>query len=144
MKQLLAAQEPELTDAPTTAQLDWLSQGLDGFFVQAGHRREDRPLAVFITDETGEPRAGLSGRTGWDQLFISILFVAAGFRGTGLGTKLMNAAEEEGRRRRCKSAWLMTSTHEAKAFYEKRGYQTFGNVERHAPSADRFFLKKTL
>lgn len=135
----------EITDRPTPEQIAQLEQGLAGFMRPSYARDEtDRMLGVFARGADGAIVAGLIGKTGWDQLFVHVLFVSERERRRGLGTKLMLAAEQEARARECCSAWLMTSNLQAKAFYEKLGYYAFGKVDRRAPSEARHFLAKVL
>ncbi|MHB1204556.1 MAG: GNAT family N-acetyltransferase [Rhodospirillaceae bacterium] len=133
-----------LTETPTPEDAAALKQGLDDYFEQLGADRERLPFAIFARDDHGAITAGLIAKTGWDQMYISTLFVVEAARGQGIGTHLMAQAEAEGRRRECLVVWLMTSTPEGKGFYELRGYECFGAVERHAPSCSRYFLKKAL
>jgi GNAT superfamily N-acetyltransferase len=137
--------EVEVTDRPPAADLETLAQGVAQFMRSTFPRGlEERPLAVFARASDGALIGGLSGVTGKDEFFVSDFFVAANERRRGLGTKLLQAGEAEARARGCLAAWLMTSSAEAKAFYEKLGYRTFGVVERLAPSPPRFFLSKLL
>ncbi len=135
----------EITDQPTPEQVAQLEKGLADFMRLARQADdEDRPLAVLAKGADGSVVAGLIGKTGWDQFFVSTLFVAEEERRKGLGRKLLLAAEGEARERGCHSAWLITSSLDAKTFYETLGYRTFGKVERHARSEARHFLAKVL
>lgn len=67
----------EITDRPTPEQITRLEQGLADFMRSARPNDEDdRMLAVLEKDADGSIVAGLVGRTGWDQLFVDVLFVA--------------------------------------------------------------------
>jgi GNAT superfamily N-acetyltransferase len=137
--------ELEITDSPLQEHLALLERRFREFMSPVGSRSEmDRPLAIFAKNADGSVIAGMSGKTGWDQLFVNLLYVDDDERRRGLGTKLMQLAETEARARGCHSAWLMTSNPDAKVFYEKLGYRTFGAVERHPPSSARYFLTKVL
>ena len=61
---------------------------------------ENVPLGVFLEDETGRKFAGLTGETFGNWLCIWFLFVGEAFRGQGLGSRLLEAAENEARQRR--------------------------------------------
>lgn len=136
--------ELELTDTPNGDDIAVLDRGLAEFYSGANTGGTDRPIAIFVRDPQGTVVACLSGKTGWDQLYISVIFVSEPLRRSGVGTALMERAEQEGKARGCLSAWLMTSNPLAQAFYERRGYQVFGSVERRPPSPERYFLKKRL
>ena len=60
---------------------------------------ENVPLGVFLEDETGRKFAGLTGETFGNWLCIRFLFVGEAFRGQGLGSRLLEAAENEARQR---------------------------------------------
>ena len=61
---------------------------------------ENVPLGVFLEDETGRKFAGLTAETFGNWLCIWFLFVGEAFRGQGLGSRLLEAAENEARQRR--------------------------------------------
>lgn len=133
-----------LTSAPAAADIEALEHALSGYFTRLGADAKDQTLAVLARDDAGAVVAGIVAKTGWDQMYISTLYVAEHLRGQGVGTRLVEEAEAEGRRRGCLVAWLMTSTAEGKRFYEGRGYACFGEVERRAPEVARYFMKKVL
>ena len=60
------------------------------------------PIGVFLEDEAGRKLAGLTGETFGNWLCIQFLFVSEQLRGQGIGGKLLQAAEEEARKRGCK------------------------------------------
>jgi GNAT superfamily N-acetyltransferase len=135
----------EITDDPALVDVEYLARGVTEF-MRADFPRgiDERPIAIFARAHDGSIAGGLSGSTGKDEFFVSVLFVDGRERRRGLGTKLMRAGETEARARGCHAAWLMTSSADAKAFYEKLGYSAFGAVERRAPSPPRYFLSKVL
>lgn len=132
-----------LTTTPSSEDITALERGLSDFYASHRADHKDAPLAIFVRDE-GVIVAGLDAKTGWDQLYISTLYVADHLRSQGIGRQLLEQGEAEGRKRGCRSAWLMTSTERAKRFYEASGYACFGAVERHGASCARYFLKKVL
>jgi GNAT superfamily N-acetyltransferase len=77
------------------------------------------------------------------MLFIKWLWIDEAYRGHGHGRKLMASAEEEGRRRGCTAVWLDTFEFQARPFYEKLGYSSFGTLDYPA-GFKRFFLQKSL
>jgi GNAT superfamily N-acetyltransferase len=133
-----------LTETPAPEDIAALEQGLTAYFTALGADAKDRKLTIFTHDDHGKTIGGLIAKTGWDQMYISTLYVAEPHRGQGIGAQLIAQAEAEARNRRCRTSWLMTSTPEGKAFYESRGYECFGAVERHAPNCARWFMKKGL
>ena len=133
-----------LTATPSPEDITVLEQHLADFFTAHGAHPKDSSLAIFVRDDHGIIVAGLDAKTGWDQMYIRTLYVAETLRGQGIGRQLLEQAETEGRQRGCHTAWLMTSTEEARRFYEARGYACFGEVERHATNCARYFMKKRI
>lgn len=104
----------------------------------------NRPLSVLVHDEAGQVVGGAWGYTGFQWLFIQLLVVPAQARGQGLGTQVMQRAEAEAIARGCVGAWLDTFEFQARGFYEKLGYQCFGQIDGYPPGYARYFLKKQL
>ena len=65
--------------------------------------------------------------------------VSAELRGQGWGRRLIEAAEAVGVQRGCQYVWLDTYSFQARPFYEKLGYQVFGQLPDHPPGHTRFF-----
>jgi GNAT superfamily N-acetyltransferase len=103
-----------------------------------------RPLVVFIRNHADETVGGLWGATGYGWLFTQLLVVPAKMRGQGIGTKVMQFAEREAASRGCHSAWLDTFEFQARTFYERIGYECFGELPNYPTGFARFFMKKVL
>jgi GNAT superfamily N-acetyltransferase len=65
-------------------------------------------------------------------------------RGRGVGTELLRQAEQEARARSCRHMWLDTYDFEARPFYERLGFEVFGQLEGPTPFYPRFFMRKVL
>ena len=103
-----------------------------------------RPLVITVRDVSGNVTGGLWGYTGYGWLFTQLLVVPPGVRGQGLGTRIMQMAEQEAVARACHSAWLDTFEFQARAFYERLGYQCFSELADYPTGYARYFMKKTL
>jgi len=103
-----------------------------------------KPVAVLLTDEQGQHVGGLWGKTVYDWLFVEWLAVPDGYRGKGLGTTLIQAAEDIARANDCIGLWLDTFEFQARGFYEKLGFEVFGTLEDHPIGQRRFFLRKRI
>jgi ribosomal protein S18 acetylase RimI-like enzyme len=87
---------------------------------------------------------GVIGATFWEWLHIDLMWIKAEFRGRGLGHRLLTLAEEEGRQRGAKNAFLDTFSFQAPDFYRQHGYRVFGELQDFPPGHQRYFLKKQL
>ena len=87
---------------------------------------------------------GLHGHTGLGWLYIDVLWVAEEIRGKGFGTQLVEAAEVEAGRRGCHSAYLYTYSFQQPEFYEKLGYEEFGQLNDFPDGHVKYFMKKSL
>jgi GNAT superfamily N-acetyltransferase len=121
--------------------------------VQTGLRTYNRsqvPLvgysefAVFARDPDGRIVGGVVAETGHGWLHISTAWVDEQERGMGLGSQLLAAAEQEGRRQGCHSVYLDTFSFQARPFYERLGYEVFGVLENFPDGHQRYFLRKVL
>jgi GNAT superfamily N-acetyltransferase len=88
-----------------------------------------RNIAVILRDpDTGEACSGVWGSILYGWLFIELLYVAELNRRNGLGSRLLTAVEDAARERGCVGAWLSTYAFQAPGFYEKNGYEPFGEL----------------
>lgn len=135
----------EMKADPTLADRAEVARRLDAFNDSRTGPEPDLPLALLIVDERdGAPQGGLWGRSYYGWLFVELLFVPEGLRGTGVGTELLRRAEAEAVRRGCHGVWLDSFSFQAPGFYRRLGYEVFGVVEDYPPGQRRFFLKKRL
>jgi len=131
----------EVTATPSATDREAVLGGLLAFIrVEAGV--VGTSLAVLVRDEAGAVVGGLTGRTSAAWLFVELLWLPEALRGTGLGTRLMMAAEAEAVRRGCMGAHLDTYDFQAPSFYRKLGYEVFGSIEDHPPGHTRFWMRK--
>lgn len=131
----------EVTAAPSAADRETVLAGLLTF-IHAEAGVIGTPLAVLVRDEAGVVVGGLTGRTSAAWLFVELLWLPEELRGTGLGTRVMMAAEAEAVRRGCVGAHLDTYDFQAPDFYRKLGYEVFGSIEDHPPGHTRFWMRK--
>ena len=87
---------------------------------------------------------GLTARITQRWLFLHLLAVTRDTQGTGVGTRLMQAIEEEARARDLIGIWLDTYSFQAPRFYQKLGYEEVGRIPDYPPGHARHFLAKRL
>ena len=115
---------PDFTicDDPTEADRAGILHALAAFNAESGYPGDPKPVALLVRGGEGRVIGGLWGRTVYDWLFVDYLIVPETMRGSGLGSRLMLAAERIARERGCVGAWLTTHAFQARGFYEKLGY----------------------
>ncbi len=102
------------------------------------------PLSVYCRDDDGSIIGGLTGKTYWNYLDIEFLWVEESLRKQGLGEKIVNLAEKEAIRRGCKYSMLDTYEFQALGFYQKQGYEQFGQLDGFCDKYERYYLRKKL
>lgn len=106
-------------------------------------RRE--PFALAIADDRGGATiGGLWAMSLWGSFHINVVFVPEGLRGQGLGSELLAQAEAEARGRGWWHMWLDTYDFEARPFYERLGFEVFGQLDGTPPYLPRYFMRKVL
>lgn len=134
----------EVSDSITPEFALPIEAGLNRYNDEAVGFNENKPLAVIVRDEHGVVLGGMLGRTYLGLLFIDLVYLPPEIRGKGLGSQILKRVENEGRNRGCKAAVLYTITFQAPVFYEKNGWQRFGEIPCLPEGASRVFLKKDL
>lgn len=101
-------------------------------------------LCFVLENSASKVLGGVIGMTYWNWLYISLMWLPEDLRGHGYGKKLLDLAEEEGRKRGAQFSYLDTFSFQAPGFYEKFGYQEFGKLEDFPPGHNRYFMVKNL
>jgi ribosomal protein S18 acetylase RimI-like enzyme len=101
-------------------------------------------MILLARDQADNIVAGLVGVTYWGWLHIEDLWVDESLRQKGIGQQLLYAAEAAALQRGCRYSHLETHTFQALGFYEKNGYQVFGELPDLPDGYTKFFLKKNL
>lgn len=122
-----------------------LGSGLAAFNESITGLNDRRPLTVLIKDPgTQQIVGGITGKTTLGMAFLDLFHLPEHLRGSGLGSQLLQAFEDEARRRGCRNAVLYTLSFQAPGFYEKHGWVTFGEVPCEPEGSSRVFLSKPL
>ncbi len=104
---------------------------------------DEADLAIFVRD-AGTVVAGISGWTWGDCCELQSLWVQPGLRGRGLATRLLAAAEAEAAARGCSQTVHFTYAFQARALYERNGYELVGCVEDFPTGTDVLWYRKHL
>lgn len=130
--------------APTPEQIQYLEDRLYEYNSGATGIRDGEWLAIFVKDARGRVVAGICGNTWGGGCEIRQLWVEEARRRQGLGTRLLDAAEREARRRGCRQIVLTTFTFQAPAFYARRGFETLCAVDDFPRGHQSLMLRKRL
>jgi GNAT superfamily N-acetyltransferase len=104
-----------------------------------------REYIVFVArNSSGVVLGGIRAHTHRGWLYIHQLCIFEQNRFGGLGSKLVNLAEAEAKKRGCTGAYLDTFSFQAPKFYKKLGYNIYGELNDFPVGHKRLFLKKTL
>ncbi len=131
-------------DQPDKRDVQFLEEQLFAYNMAQTGYRDGRDVAIFLKDEHKAIIAGLWGWTWGGCLKIQYLWVREDARGQDLGTKLLAAAEAEGRARGCGIAALDTHSFQAPGFYQKLGYEVYGALEGDPRGFHHYHLWKRL
>lgn len=102
-------------------------------------------LGVWFKDEHNILRGGLIGRQQGIWLSIDYLWVDEQQRGKGLGSELMQRAEQEALTLGCCHVLVDTCSFQAAPFYQKLGYQIAMSLPDYPePGMQRHYLTKSL
>lgn len=133
-----------VTDSAEYEFEDILGQGLDEFNELSAGLNDRRSLYVIVRDPNSkEVLGGAAGRTSLGLAFLDLFHLPSSLRGSGLGTEILRAFEDEARKRGCSAAVLYTISFQAPGFYEKNGWVNFGEIATQ-PGISRIFMTKQL
>ena len=123
---------------------DRLDKEIYDFNAAATGHHDGRELSIAVRGDGGDLLAGLTGWTWGGCGYVELLWVRDEQRGTGLGTRLLTAAEAEIRRRGCDRIALNTHSFQAPGFYARLGYRECGRTPGHPYGHDDIHLLKQL
>jgi GNAT superfamily N-acetyltransferase len=128
----------------SSADVEFIREGLSLFNVAATGDSYYAPLAIFVRDERDAILGGACGHVWGGWLDLSLLWVAEPLRGRGYGRKLLETAEDEARSQGCRGVFLTTFSFQARGFYERLGYEVIAGVPDYPAGHTYHVLKKAL
>ena len=133
-----------ILDTPDWQDVRFLDDRIYEFNVERTGISDGRLLAIFLRDTHNDIIAGLYGWT-WGQCCeVKTLWVHKEWRGKGLGTRLMNAAEDEARLRGATQMVLSTHSFQAPGFYHRLGFETIGYNQDYPAGHQNIHMRKRL
>lgn len=135
----------EISDQPNPDAERILGSGLAAFNEAYTGFNDRQPLTVLIKDgDTDQLLGGITGKTTLGMAFLDLFHLPDSLRGSGLGSQLLQAFENEARRRGCHNAVLYTLSFQAPGFYERHGWVKFGELPCKPEGSSRIFMSKQL
>lgn len=127
-------------------QPEWgiIGQGIQDYNTQQAGEDRGQNLCFVLQAPDLEIVGGVIGATYWDWLYINLMWIKEELRGRGYGHRLLTLAEDEARQRGARNAYLDTFSFQAPGFYERHGYQVFGELDDFPAGHQRYFLTKQL
>ncbi|MBU0506001.1 GNAT family N-acetyltransferase [bacterium] len=105
---------------------------------------DKKDIGIFLKNKQGQLEAGLVGHTFLNWLYIKLLWVHDNKRKEGIGRKLVSEAERIAKERGCLYAWVDTFSFQAPEFYERLGYEVFGQLDDFPGVNKRVFYRKKI
>ncbi len=134
--------EIEFFEKPNIEDINFLTKKINEETVKFGL---SHPFAFFIKNNKNLIIAGANGFIIYGVIYTDQLWVDPKYRNKGLAKSIMKKTHELGLQSGCKLATIQTmSFQNAKAFYEKLGYQTDFERNGYSKSSSCLFLKKNL
>lgn len=94
-------------------------------------------------EKDGKIIAGIIARMYcWNVVYIDTLWVDSNYRREKLGTLLLESAEQQAVSNNVYLIHLDTFDFQAKEFYEKHGYEVFGQLDNCPRNHTRYYMKK--
>lgn len=121
-----------------------IGEGLDQYNISQAGPVDREAIWVVGRETDGSVQAGLKGGIAYSWLYVDWLWVSAGRRGQGIGSRLMEAAEGLARSRGCTGVYLQTATFQAPEFYRRREYVEFGRIDDFPPGHALLWLRKRI
>ena len=143
-KQFQNNRERKMNFNPTEKEIDFINQALAKFNDEKVGPDNHELLNIVEYDENKNIIAGILGGTYWGWMHIDILWVDENFRKKGIGSQLLEAAEEEARKRGCHSVHVDTMSWQAPDFYKQHGYKIISELNDIPKGNKKFHLIKEL
>ncbi len=129
---------------PSESEIEFVNDALARFNDAKVGPDNHELLNIVEYDDSGNVIAGILGGTYWGWMHVDILWVDEKFRKRGIGSKLLQAAEDEARRRGAHSVHVDTMSWQAPDFYKKHGYKIISELNDIPKDNKKYHLIKQL
>ena len=128
----------------TAEDVSVIENALNDFNMTVTGDHDWKPVRIFLRDEAGQLRGGLTADLWGTWMHIQYLWFDESLRKQGYGEKLMQMAEDEARAFGCHNAHVETFSFQARPFYERLGYHVIAELPDYPPGHTHFILRKSL
>jgi GNAT superfamily N-acetyltransferase len=133
-----------ISSEPAPSEVQYLEDRLYEFNAAATGITDGAWLTIFVRDDDHRIVAGICGNTWGGCAEIRQFWVERDRRRQGLGTRLLEAAEQEARRRGCWHMVLTTFSFQAPDFYARHGFAVIAVVDDHPRGHRNMLMRKVL
>jgi GNAT superfamily N-acetyltransferase len=134
----------KLDDHPSADDLRQILDGVRAYNQAAIGNERPRAVACFLRDDEGRIMGGAQADLWGRSMHLAAMWVAEAQRGKGYGSALLRGVEDYSASHGCRLAYLETTNFQARPFYERLGYQVFGELVGIDDDCTLFFLRKDL
>jgi ribosomal protein S18 acetylase RimI-like enzyme len=134
----------EYVDKPQESAWGIIGVAINDYNTQQAGDDEAKILCYVLKGADELIVGGVIAQIYWDWLYVDLMWVKEELRGHGYGHRLLTQLEEEARQRGARYAFLDTFSFQAPKFYEKHGYQVFGELNNFPAGHQRYYLTKQL
>ncbi|MDY3723015.1 MAG: GNAT family N-acetyltransferase [Treponema sp.] len=138
------AQVEKMNYNPSEKEITFINNVLNKFNDEKVGPDNHELLNIVEYDENKNIIGGILGGTYWEWMHIDILWVDNIFRKKRIGSHLLEAAEEEAKKRGCHSVHVDTMSWQAPEFYKKNGYKIISELNNIPIGYKKFHLIKEL
>ena len=138
----------QLDVSPTAEDLDVIGRGIKAF--NRNHLpdevvfEEDTRFVVFAKNEDGAVVGGIRALAYWNYCLIELLWLSTEIRRRGIGSQLIQQVEAYARDKGFEYIRTETVSFQAKPFYEKMGYEVYGELTDYPKGHTTYCLVKAL
>lgn len=104
--------------------------------------RDEKRYNNFIVYDDGKLIGGALGFIEYQWYFLDKLYISEKYRGKGIGKMLIHNVENFARKNSLVGVRMGTWDFQAKEFYEKLGYEVFGEIKDCPPDTIHYDFKK--
>lgn len=132
-----------LDENPSKEDVKLIYNGLMEFNTLIAGPPDSKPFAVLLRNpENDQVTGGLYAALFYGWAYVMVLFVPGDIRRRGFGLKLLGEVDAYARAKGCRGIWLDTYSFQAPGFYEKAGFEKFGELPDFPPGHSRVFYRK--